>query len=125
MPPPVSTAAVYGLVLIVGVGGAVGDVFLYHWAKGRGWPWLLASYAAWLATITILGYMLRMERFPFSTAIVLTMVIHTAVAVACDLLFFGQRLSRLEWAGIVLALAAVALLEFGRDPNHQPPAAQR
>lgn len=105
---------VYCLLVVVGVAGAIGDAALNQWAKSSRIGWLLASCVIWIGVATLFGLVLKWERFTFSAAVILALVVHSVVAVAFDRLYFSGRLSGWEWAGIVFAFAAVVFIEIGR-----------
>jgi hypothetical protein len=107
--------AVYGLLVAVGVLGAIGDATLNQWARSNRPGWLLVSYLVWFGVATLFGIVLRWDRFTFASAVILSLVVHSLVALAIDKAYFGGRVSRWEWAGIACACAAIALFEFGRS----------
>lgn len=109
----------YSLIAAVGVTGAVGDVFANKWAKSNSLGWIFASYALWIISVTLLGYFLRLERFTFSSAIFIAFVVHATITVFSDLIYFGGRLSKIEWLGIGFAVVAILLLEAGRKTSSE------
>ena len=111
---------VYSLIAAVGVTGAIGDVFANKWAKSNSPGWLIASYVLWMISVTLLGYFMRWERFTFSSAIFIAFVVHATITVLSDLIYFGGRLSRIEWLGIGFAIVAILLLEGGRERASRP-----
>ena len=119
-----SGLAVYGLLVAVGVAGAIGDATLNQWARSNRTAWLLASYLIWAAVATLFGLLLRWDRFAFGAAVVLSLLVHAVAAVVIGRVCFGGRLSGWDWAGIACACAAVVLIEAGRAaagrPAHPP-----
>lgn len=111
----IKAALPYAILFAVGVTGAFGDILINRWAKSNGIGWLISSYVMWIVSVTLLGYFLRWERFTFSAAIFIAFVVHAMIAVVFDLLYFGGRLSKTEWIGIVFAAVALFLLEVGRE----------
>jgi len=109
-----SLVVIYGLLVIIGGVGGIGDVLLYKWAKSQNIVWLIFSYFAWLFSLTLLGFFLRLEHLTFGATIVLATAIHLVVGLVWSFCFVGNKPSRLEMAGIVLAVAAVILMEMGR-----------
>jgi len=108
------TLAAYGLIIAVGVTGAVGDILINRWAQSRDLFSLVISYALWILSVTLLGYFLRLERYTFASAIVIAVIVHTTVAVIADIRIFGGRITNLQWIGFVFALVAFVLIELGR-----------
>ena len=41
--------------------------------------------------------------------------------VVCDMVYFGGRLTQMEWVGVGFAAVAVILLELGREKHDEPP----
>lgn len=105
---------VYGLLILIGLTSGAGDVLLYKWAKARGPIWLLVAYGVWIISITLYGLLFRLEHFSFGAAVLLATVIHLVVSLLWGFIFTQSRLSSMEIAGMLLALIAVILLEFGR-----------
>ena len=114
--------AVYGLLVVVGVFGAVGDATLNQWARTHRLWWLLLSYLIWIGVATLFGFVLRWERFTFAAAVALELLVHSVAAIVIDKAYFGGRLSVWEWAGIACACAAVMLIEIGRSNAPRPEA---
>lgn len=114
---------VYGLLLAAGVTGGLGDLWIYHWAtSGKAW-WLMTSCVVWLASLLCFGLILRWDTRAFGAAFMLTSVFHIVLVVACDRLYYGGRVSTLEWVGMGFALVAVVLLELGKNsPTPAEPA---
>jgi hypothetical protein len=107
--------AVYGLLIVVGVFGAIGDATLNLWARSNRPLWLLVSYLIWIGVATLFGLVLKWERFTFGAAVVLALLVHSVAAIVIDRAYFGGRLSVWEWAGIACACAAITLIEIGRS----------
>ena len=110
---------VYGLLLGIGLTGALGDLWIYKWAVSQKPGWLVAASVVWLASLILFGVMLRLDSRSFSAAFMLVSVFHAVVVVACDVVFFGGRLNRVEWFGMALALASVLVLELSKDEAGQ------
>lgn len=109
------TILAYGLIFAVGVTGSVGDILINRWALSRDTPSLVCSYLSWMISVTLLGYFLRLERYTFSSAIVIAVIFHILVAVFADLQFFGGRITKLQWLGFAFAALAFVLIELGRE----------
>src|SRR5262245_16148157 len=95
---------IYGLLVVVGVLGAVGDASLNHWARSNRPLSLLASYVLWLGVATLFGFVLKWERFTFGAAVVLALLVHSVTAIVIDRVYFDGRLRGWEWAGIACAV---------------------
>jgi drug/metabolite transporter (DMT)-like permease len=114
------TVSVYGLLVLVGLLGAVADAVLNQWAKSGRVGWLLAAYLSWVVVATALGYLLKLGHFSFSGAVVAFLLSNTVFAVLLDYLVFSGRLGAWQWAGLACAVVALCLLEMGR--GHAPEA---
>jgi hypothetical protein len=114
--------SVYGLLVLIGLLGAVADAVLNQWAKSGRVGWLLAAYLSWVVVATALGYLLKLGHFSFSGAVVGFLLSNTAFAVLLDYLFFSGRLGSWQWAGIACAVVALCLLEMGRGHAPEAPA---
>jgi hypothetical protein len=109
-----SGLAVYGLLVVIGVAGAIGDATLNHWAKSNRPAWLVVSYLIWLGVATLFGLVLKWDRFSFGAAVVLSLLVHSVFAVGIDRVFFGGKVGGWQVAGIACACVAVLLIESGR-----------
>lgn len=112
---------IYGLLVAIGLTGALGDLWIYKWAVSDKAIWLVCASVVWLASLILFGVMIRLDSRSFSAAFMLVSLFHAVVVVVCDLSFFGGRLNRVEWLGLLLALVSVLVLEFGKEESgHQP-----
>ncbi len=109
-----TTSLVYGLLIAVGLLGAAGDVAVYHWSLSRNHGWLLLSWLLWIVSVTLFGVCFRYQHFSFGPGLVIALAIHAVTGLACDYLFYGQRLNRFEILGISLAAIAILILELAR-----------
>ena len=116
-----SRAAIYVIIVLAGLLGAISDVVLNEWARTSKTGWLLAAYACWIIVATVVGFALRSGYFGFGAAIVLFLLVNSAGALMLDRLLYGTRLSLLSWMGIALAFIAIVCIEMGRD--HSAPTA--
>jgi drug/metabolite transporter (DMT)-like permease len=107
-------AGTYGVLLLLGLLGAISDATLNQWARTSRTGWLLLSYALWIAVATLLGLMLKGGRFGFGSAVVVFLLANCVAAVVLDHAWFGRKSTPWEWAGIGLAVVAMCLIEFGR-----------
>jgi hypothetical protein len=115
-----SGLAVYGLLVVIGVAGAIGDATLNHWARSNRPAWLVASYLIWIGVATLFGLVLKWDRFSFGAAVVLSLLVHSVFAVGIDRVFFGGRLGWWQAAGLACACAAVLFIEVGRTAETGP-----
>ncbi len=114
----------YGLLLVIGISGGLGDIWIYKWAKSGEFGWFLIASVVWLLSLILFAFLLKWDNRSFSAAFILSSISHVVLVLVCDLMYFGGRLSRLEWAGIGMAVVAICLLELGRaDPAHERNAA--
>ena len=105
---------VYGVLIAVGIMGALSDAILNQWAKTGRMSWLLAAYASWIVVATLLGYILRWNYFTFGAAVVLFLMVNSVAALVLDHAFFAGRLTPRGWLGIGLAVAAIICIESSR-----------
>lgn len=104
----------YGLLVGVGLLGAISDAVLNRWAKVGGIGWLVASYAAWCVVATVLGVMYRAKHFSFGAATAIFLLANVVFAVGMDYLLFEGKITKTQWAGIGLAALALVVLELGK-----------
>ncbi|MFM7316790.1 MAG: hypothetical protein ACKO5E_07560 [bacterium] len=105
----------YSLLVASGLTGGLGDIWIYNWAKSGKPHWLFLAGFVWLASLFLFGLLLKWDSRTFSAAFMLCTVMHVVLVIICDILYFGGRLNRLEWAGMVVAAIAVVMLEIGRE----------
>lgn len=110
----------YTLLLAIGLFGGIGDILTYQWAKSQQQVWLWAAFLIWAIDIVLFGLYLRYETVSLIIAYTLTLMLHTLIVLICDLYFYGTRLNRMEWTGLLLALLAIILLEVGRTKHTSP-----
>jgi multidrug transporter EmrE-like cation transporter len=109
--------ALYAGIGLLGLLGAISDATLNQWAQTNRHLWLAASYGLWLAVATLFGFLLKQDRLDFAPLVVLFLVANSAFAVVLDRIWFDGTVSSRQWIGLVLALGAVVLLEFGRGSS--------
>jgi len=107
-------ATVYALLILIGLTSSIGEILLYQGVKSMHSFWLLATAALWFASLTLLGFLFKMEHFSFGAVVVLATIIHLVIGVLWGIFFTGNKISSLELAGLILAVVAVILLEAGR-----------
>ena len=113
-----SRVVVYMVLIAVGILGAVSDAILNQWARTGSAAWQLATYAAWILVATLLVWILRQNYFTFGAAVVLFLMVNSVAALVIDSAFFAGRLTVRGWVGIVLAAAAIVMIELGRPHAH-------
>lgn len=104
----------YLLLAIIGVTGAIGDVFIYRWAGNGKFLMLASGAASWILCLYLFGLYCRASPRPLSIAFTLTAVVHIAIVVGWDVVAHGTRLTRLEWLGVALATIGVLVIETSR-----------
>ncbi len=109
-----SRIAVYGLLVLVGITGALGDIAVNQWAKSWQFNWWLVSCAIWIITATIFGVILHKGYFNFGVAVVLALLVHSGLVLLWDALWEKAHLSSLQWLGVIFALLAFCFLEVGK-----------
>ena len=102
----------YGMLLLIGLTGAVGDIWLYRWAQSNRPLWFVSGLASWLISLILFALLMRSKPRSLSVTFVLIAVVHTAVVLGWDHFSEGTQLSRNEIAGALLAIAGVLLIEF-------------
>jgi hypothetical protein len=104
------------LVVLVGLSGAVADVILQQWSRTQLLaPWLYSA-AGYLVFMTGLGLVIRfgeMGKFPLTIAVLLVVVVNIASLAIWDS-YKGVSFPAMQWVGMILCVAGVACLEFGR-----------
>lgn len=111
----------YLLLIAIGLIGGLGDIFTYQWAKSHNNLWFVAACAIWFVDILLFGLLLRYAPISLTVAYTMTLVFHTLIVVACDLIYYGARLNRMEWVGIIMAILSVVVLELARDKEEPAP----
>lgn len=105
----------YALLLGIGVTGALGDIWIYAWARnGRG-AWFLAACGVWVLSLILFGAILKWDTRGFSSVFMLSTLFHIGAVIVADVVHYGSRVGRQEWLGLALGTVAVVLLELGRD----------
>ena len=112
------TVLVYVVLILVGILGAISDAILNQWAKTNQTAWLLAAYCSWIAVATLLGYILKWRYFTFGGAVVVFLLVNSAMAVLLDYKLFGGKMTAWQWVGITLAIVAMCCIEIGRGKSH-------
>lgn len=108
-------ALIYGLLVAVGVLGALGDIAVNQWAKTHRFEWWLASCTIWIGAATLFGTLLRWQYFTFGIAVVLALLVHSGIVLIWDAAWERAKLSSLQWVGVILAISAFCFIELGRQ----------
>lgn len=109
------SVAVYGVLILVGLVGAVGDAAVNQWARTHRSEWWIVSCLIWIGAATLFGVVLRWGYFSFSVAVVLALLVHSGMVLLLDRMCYGVRLAAIQWVGILCAIIAFCLLEIGRQ----------
>ena len=110
-----SPLVLYTLLAIIGITGAVGDVFIYRWANNDKLLMLASGAASWILCLYLFGLYCRASTRPLSIAFTLTAVVHIAIVVGWDVAAHGTRLNRLEWLGVALPSPGGLGIETARN----------
>lgn len=102
----VSTVWTWLLLLLSATFGSFGDILLFEWARKRGQWTIFAGLGLWLISLLLFAWLFRYRSLPFSTSVVVFVVIHILIDVTWDVSVFGGRLTGLQFAGIALAIEA-------------------
>lgn len=105
---------VYGLLTLVGIIGAMGDVAVNQWAKSHRWEWWFISCVVWIGAATLFGYLLRWHYFAFGVAVILALLVHSVCVLLFDFIWEKVSLSYLQWIGVICAVLAFCFIEIGR-----------
>lgn len=114
-----STLGFYALLVIIGISGGAGDVFIYRWAKSNQLQWMVFGQLSWILCITLFGLAMRIGSRSLSVTFVVTALIHIAVVLGWDLFMQRTKISTIESVGLVLAVIGVVCLEVGGSPDTQ------
>ena len=104
-------------VVFVGLIGTITDIVLSRWSETNQLSWWLIAAIGYLVFMTGLGIVIRVgsaDGFWLTIAVLLVVLVNIAGLAVWDTLT-GRAPSALQWAGVVLAIGAVACLELGRS----------
>ncbi len=104
------------LVILVGFLGSGADIVLQGWSKNLTLNSWLVSVIPYLIFMTGLGFVIRLGetgKVPLTIAVLLVVVVNVAGLAVWDS-YKGAPFSLMQWAGVLLALGAIACIEFGR-----------
>lgn len=119
--PVIQTAMFYAALLVCGVTGATGDIWLHRWATSHQTRWLVAGLCLWLISLIVFGLLLRHAERSLGVTFVLAAVVHIVAVLGWEWRHGDRSLSGLETIGIVLAALGVVLIEWGQyiSATHQ------
>lgn len=103
---------------LIGLLGAVVDVFLYRWSKTFALSWWCYSAVLILVFITSLGYLMRIapaRGFSMTGLVIVVLLVNIAGCAVWDVFVSATRFSNLQWAAVVLGTASLILFEAGRQ----------
>lgn len=112
-----SHAKTYLLLALVGILCALGDATIYQWIQTNRFWWWLLSCALWIFAATLFGGVFKQQYFSLSVAVVLSLVVHSSVVLVLDHLYYGTKLTSLQWIGIACFLAGLLCIEAGKAPS--------
>lgn len=108
------TMGFYLALLVIGVAGAVGDIWLYRWAKSYRVDWLAAGLSSWIASLIMFGLLLRHGERSLGVTFVLSAVVHIVAVLGWEWARGETKTSGLLWVGLVVAATGVVLIELGQ-----------
>lgn len=108
---------IYALLFLSGLSGAIGDIGLYKWAKNDSVGWLVVAVVSWSLSLGAFGLLLRIEQRSLTVLFVLSAAVHILTVVACDRISVTSSLSRTEWLGVLLGIAAILVIQLGQQPD--------
>lgn len=108
--PLLTKFAVYFLLVLVGVLGAIGDIAVLKWSKTWRLDWWVASCVLWIIVASLFGWLLGMKQFNFGIAVILALLCHSGCALLYDVQFNGAKLDYVQWLGVVSGIITLCLL---------------
>lgn len=113
---------IYGLLVAIGVLGAVADSLIFKAALLKEqWKWLASGVALWLCTVALVYCYFRIEKQGFTAAVLIMISVHCLSAALIDWLCLGGTIGRRELLGFALAIAAIVVLDGREKHPEQPP----
>lgn len=102
----------YGIALAAGLVGGVGDVFINRWAKNvAGLRSLVLGLLLCNVALGLFASLLR--RGSLASCVVVFLVANSLLTLAVSQFVLAEPLSRMRWAGILVALVGVVMVELG------------
>lgn len=102
----------WGLVTLVGITGGVSDIWIARWAESGQSRWLLSASAICVFSLWLFGWLIKTDSRSLSHLLMLATLTHVLQVVVYEIAIRGHRPSRLEFAGLLLGLVALMLLEW-------------
>ncbi len=107
--------AFYGLLFLAGITGGGGDISLAKWAKEDRPIWLVMGLVSWLSCLILFAMLIRHSGRSLAVTFTLSAVVHIVMVLGWDLAQGETQTSKIEWAGIALAIVGVVLIEWGQS----------
>jgi hypothetical protein len=98
----------------MGLVGATGDILINRWAATGSFRWWLAAAPFWLGMMSLLGYTLRGSLAQFSVTVVIALIVNILFVLLWDTIIMKTQMPAIQLVGIVVAVAAMILIELGR-----------
>lgn len=102
----------YGVALLAGLVGGVGDVFINRWAKSTAGAGSLALGFA-LCNVALGLFTWLLQRGSLATSVIVYLVSGSLLTFAVSHFLLHEPVSRLRAAGIAVALVGVVMVEAG------------
>ena len=113
---------IYGLLVAIGVLGAVADSLIFKAASLPGeLKWLAAGVALWLCAVALVYCYFRIDKQGFTAAVLIMIAVHSLTAALIDWLYLGGTIGRRELLGFALAMAAIVVLDGREKHPDRPP----
>ena len=105
--------AIVVLIVLTALFGVIGDILINQWAKTASLWWIALSVPMWALAAVAFGLMLMQKHYSFAVAVIVVVLIHSAIALAWD--HFAERavLTPMQWVGVGAAFVAIILMEAG------------
>jgi drug/metabolite transporter (DMT)-like permease len=100
--------------IIIGIGLALGDVLMNHWAdggsrfQGSSLAIYLIALVVYIASLTLYAYQLKTTQL--SVATIIPVLINVAIVFAVSTFYLHEKVSAYQYTGIFLALMALVFL---------------
>ncbi|MEP7162744.1 MAG: hypothetical protein ABI747_03200 [Candidatus Moraniibacteriota bacterium] len=102
----------------VGIALALGDILMKEWSTGQSasllshHAWYVAAILVYAIALSVYGFMLR--RADFAAASYSILIFNMIVVALVGYIFFPDRLSLVELAGIFLGIGSIACFTISR-----------
>jgi drug/metabolite transporter (DMT)-like permease len=98
----------YSLLVAAALGEVAGDLLFRKWGIEKKWSVFIAALVIYNIATLLWGFSL--QYIQVSTGIIILGVLNVVLVVIGGLVFFGEKLSTTQIAGVVLGIASLALL---------------